>query len=234
MANVHEEKAFDNSTKEAELYPSSDEADVMERAPSPQPSAFKGRTLDFNHGDFPWRDVVIQDSNSSNPQYFADVSEYSKNSPDVVLHTHSGDGPIVGQARFRWSRSIQCGIGSDELSMNWVEMKRSGALHKKQFQFTFDGKTYSLLRTRDAEHGVGGMKRILTTHYKVVEEKSGEVVAYYASQSTPGRKKGTLTIKEGVNQNLETLVILTIVSIREKGRRRAHYTAGGAGGGGGT
>lgn len=234
MANVHEEKVINNRTKEIEPYPSSDEANDIEQTPPQQPSTLKGKTLDFNHGDFPWRDVAIQDSNSSHLEYFADVSEFTKNSPDVVLHARGGNGPIVGQAHFRWSRSIQCGIGSDELSMDWVEMKRSGALHKKRFQFTFEGKTYSLLRTRDTEHGVGGMNRILMTHYKVVEEKSGEVVAYYASQSVPGRKKGTLTIKKGVNQNLETLVILTIVSIREKGRRRAHYSAGGAGGGGGT
>lgn len=227
MANLQEKDRKINA-QEVDPYSSSDEGDSVEQPSSQEFSTLKGKKLDFNYGAFPWRDVAIQDTNSNKVEYFADVPGYTRNSPDVTLHARDGDGPVVGQARFRWSRSIKCGLGSNELSMDWVEINRSGALHKK-FQFQYEGRVYSLLRTRDAEHGAGGLNGILMTHYKIVEEASGEVVAYYASQSAPGRRKGTLTFKDAVSQNLEALVVLTVVSVREKGRRRSLYSAGGGG-----
>lgn len=217
MTNVNDKKGV-KSINETE-YPSSDEGDLMEPPPYNELPKMRGKTLAFDWPGFPWRDVVIQDMNSNSPEYFSDISVYSRNTPDVVLHAQAKGGPIVGQARFRWSRSITCGVGVNELSAEWSEMKRSG-VSDQTFQFVQAGRLYTFSKTRE-----GGLKSLLS-HFQVIDEATGEVIAYYASRSAPGRRRGVLTFKEGVSRDLEILIILAIISVREKRRRRSAATAG--------
>ena len=189
------------------------------------------KKLDFNHGQFPYRNITIQNTKDNSILYFADVSVFAAKLPDVTLHANGSDGPVIGASRFRFSRSMKFGIGdgSDrDLSMlHWIDLKNSGTLLKKKLQFELDGKLYCLLRSRE---GLSRIKTTMTTHFKIVEKASGTVVAYYVSKWSPGRRRGTLTLESGMSQQLETVIVLVIVSVGEKRRRR--IASGGGNGGG--
>ncbi len=186
----------------------------------------------LEHEGFPWRDVTVNRPDGS-VAYFADISEFKSNAPDVSIRAGGKEGVLVGAAHFRWSRSIRAGLGSDLLAMDWVELKRGGTMHSKRFDFEYAGQKYSLRRTSDPKHGVKGMGKVLMANYQIVQEGSGEVVGYYTNETTPGRKKGNLCLSGGISRELEVLVVLAVVSWREKSRLRATRSAAAAGGGGG-
>lgn len=186
----------------------------------------------LEHDGFPWRDVTVNRPDGS-VAYFADISEFKPNGPDVSIHSGGKEGVLVGVAHFRWSRSIRAGLGSDLLAMEWVDLKRGGTMTSKRFDFEYRGERYSLRRTSDPKHGVKGMGKVLMANYQIVREGSGEVVGYYTNETMPGRKKGDLCLAEGISRELEILVVLGVVSWREKSRRRATRSAAAAGGGGG-
>lgn len=215
-------KKNQTDSKEDEPYSSYDESDQVNQPPPPEYSTIAGKKLDFNYGSFPWRDISIQDANTRQQEYSVRTSQSIRSTPDVVLHARGHGTPIEGHARFGWSRSIKCGLGPNELSMESIEIKSAGAL-SKNWQFDYQGKMFSVLR----DWG-------LASHYKIVDETTGEVVALYASGSAPGSRKGSLTIKEGVAKELQAIMVLAIVAVREKRRRRqrAGGVAGGAAAGG--
>lgn len=222
---MHSEKKLQPHSKEEDAYSaysSYDEGEHVNQPPPPEYSAVAGKKLDFNYGSFPWRDISIQDANTRYLEYSVRTSQSIRSTPDVVLHARGHGAPIEGQARFGWSRSIKCGLGANELSMESLEIKSAGAF-SKNWQFEFHGKMYSILR----DWG-------LASHYKIVDETTGEIVAVYASGSAPGSRKGSLTIKEGIEKELQAMIVLSIVAVREKRRRRqrAGGVAGGAAAGG--
>lgn len=178
-----------------------------------------GKTLTFIHADFPWRDIsIIQDDT---PLYYADISVFTPGKPDITLHSRSEHGPIVGQAHFRRSLSIKAGVGPDDTSMCWTNMKRGGVLHRN-YAFEFRGKIYALRRTHSASNGVATPhQKAMFSHMKIVEQSTGEVAAVYVSKMPVRRKRGTIKLAKDVSSELEILCVLGFASWREKIARRA-------------
>ena len=192
-----------------ESQPPSPGYELDEHPTTKNPSSLQGQKLVFDNEAFPWRDVAVHREDGSFA-YFADIFVYTRNTPDIQLRSGSKDGLLVAAAHFRWGTSIKCGIGSDDLSMEWVKMNCTGPVLKKRFQFEWQGRSYSLCRTRNGVY----------YNYQVVEEASGELLAAYAGEKALGRKRGTLRLAEGVNRQLEVLIVLAIASWREIIRRR--------------
>lgn len=186
-------------------------------------TALAGQKLDFNYGSLFSRDFSIEDANTRQLEYSISISQSLRSKPDVVLHARSSGGPpLEGHARFGWSKSIKCGLGANELSMEFFEVRSAGAF-SKNYSFDYHGKVYAVLR-----------EGLFTSHYRVVDEKTGEAVAIYTSGSGPGSRKGSMTIKDGIPKDLQAMLVLAIVAVREKRRRsqRAGGAAGGAAAGG--
>lgn len=164
--------------------------------------------------------------------YFADISRFTPNTPDIVLHAGGKDGPTVGVAHTGIARSITCGLGSDELAREWVEMKRGGGvMGGKKYRFERAGRRFAL---RFVKGGEGtGVAKVFSGHYQVVDEGTGAEVARYVGVSVPGRKKGTLMFAEGVSREMEVLVVLGVAAWREKVRRRRGANPGGGASAGG-
>jgi hypothetical protein len=188
-----------------------------------------GQKLDFVHDGFPWRDINIRRIDGS-IAYFADISVFSRNVPDIRLHSNGKEGPIVAVSHFSRALSIKCGLGSNELSRDWIEIKRSGAFGSTKYRFEHGGRKYSLRRTRDAGHGVSAINRVLMSHYQVIDDDSGDILAAYITSASIGKRKGSLTLAQGVSQELEVLTVIGVASWREKARRR-HAAGGGNAGG---
>ncbi|KAK4505970.1 hypothetical protein PRZ48_003935 [Zasmidium cellare] len=186
-----------------------------------------GRTLTFNHTDFPWRNISIEENDK--PVYVADVSAFTPNKPDIIVHSRTEHGPVVGQAHFRWSLSIKAGVGPSDTTMFWTNMKRGGVLHRN-YTFEYRGRTYSLRRTHSTHNGVAPHQRAMFSHMKVVDEVSKEVIAVYVSTLTLKRKRGTITLAQGVSPELEILCIMGFAAWREKLARAAGRSTGSASG----
>ena len=207
----------------------SSEDEVIESLPLQFTHSINGPKLDFEHDGFPWRDINIR-RNDGSLAYFADISVFSRKVPDIILYSNSKEGPIVAVSHFSRALSIKCGLGSNELSRDWIEMKRSGAFGSTRYRFEYGERKYSLRRTRDAGHGVSGINRVLMSHYQVIDDDSGDTLAVYITSASIGKRKGSLTLVQGVSQELEVLIVIVVASWREKARRR-HAAGGGNAGG---
>lgn len=185
------------------------------------------RVFSFNHAEFPWRDIAILENET--PIYFADISVFTPDKPDITLRSRTENGPIVGQAHFRWSLSIKAGVGPNDTSMTWTNMKRGGVL-RRHYSFEYRGRAYSLRRTHSTDNGVAPHQRAMFSHMKVVDETSNQVIAAFISILSVKRKRGTIKFAKGVGPELEALCIMGFAAWREKVARAAGRSTGGAGG----
>lgn len=175
------------------------------------PSSLGGRTLTTDNGSFPWRDVTILENGS--PLYFADVSQYTPKTPDMVWHAGNKSGPLVGHTYIHIApRSIKCGIGPEDTSMTWFELKRGGFAHTKNYQVEWNGRTYVICRSNS------GPK---SGQYHVLDSQTKDVVATHVSEFKFGsmRRNKTLTFKPDVDEELQLLLIMGLSAWREKSRR---------------
>ena len=233
MADVKNDKHLMNEKEAvAEVFSSEDEE--LETLPSKDAQSLKanlsGKELIVEHASFPWRDMQI--THEGKPAYFADISEFKTGRPDITLHKGGKEGHVVGASRFRFSRSFKVGVGPDDLSMNWIEMKRRGAF-KSGVHIEWDGKAYSLRRAKSAEHGSTGLGKLLLSHFKVEEDATGRLVALYVSEVGPKRKMGTLKLMNGISPDLEIVFVLGVTSWLERLSRYKKYAGSNGGGGGG-
>lgn len=194
-----------------------------------------GKELKFHQASFPWRSVNITSSTTGQPLYYAEISAATPKKPDVNLRSPDRNGASVARSHFRLSRSMRAGVGSDDLDLEWTEFTSSPLISKGSYDFVFAGKTYRLQRTHSTAHVVGsGLQKANLNHFKFVDVESGSLVAVYVSKTYhPARMIGTLTLKHGLERELEVLIVLGVVGWREKMRRRAVYYGSNGGGGGG-
>ena len=174
--------------------------------------------------------------------YFSNVHELGS-SPDVVLRQGlDKDAPVVAVAQFRWSRDLKLGLGNRETSeqdMVWEDMKNISQCwgHSKyRFEMTIDRQRRSFLwqRTRDSADGVDGVGRFINWNYKLVDERTGEVLAVYLENFLKSwLKKGKLQLKANLGRDWELMVLLGSLGLCEKASRRARKRSGAHGGGGG-
>lgn len=188
------------SKTRAEQLEASDISSSDENIDSPPPATgvsnqtdgVGGRTFTTDNGGFPWRDVTILENGS--PVYFADVSQYTRNTPDMVWYYRDKNGPVVGHTFTHWIRSIKCGIGPDETSMEWVEMQRGGFANSKRYQFEWDSRSYLLCRSN-----FGGK----SGQYHVLDEERKDVIAKHEAKLTfRTRRNKTLTFAPGIDERL--------------------------------
>jgi hypothetical protein len=158
--------------------------------------------------------------------YFANMSECSSTRPDVALHA-GGDqaGPVVAVARFRFSRTVTMGLGDpeNEREMVWEEMRNQDSPHHSQYRFEMslndERRAFLWLRTRAKEDGA---TKLSYRNYKLLDEKTGEVLALYVESGWRSwQKKGELEIRTDLGRVWELLVVLSSVSLCEKTSRRA-------------
>ena len=225
MAGFKNEKTLEIKKEEQDLSDSNDEE--LEVLPSKDEQyGPTGKALTFNHTDsfHLSRDMIIQDAET--PTYYADVSEFSRNKPDITLHRGGKDGPVVAASWYGPRKKIRLGVGSDDISMVWIELKRGGHLMSKRYAFEWDGKPYLLQRATSKDTKVTGLSKLMLTHFKVVDVESGELVALYVSHKI-GKKKGTMKFKPGLSEELEILFVLGVASWRDKIRREQPKGGGG-------
>lgn len=183
-------------------------------------------------------DMKICDE-QKNTIYFSETHEWTS-APDVVLRQGvDKHAPVVAVARFRLSPDLKLGLGdpsTNEKDTVWENMKNIswGLGHSKyRFEMTINNERRSFLwqRTRDPADGVQGIGKMINWNYKVVDEKTGEVLAVYLENFLRSwSKKGKLQMKADLGQDWELMVLLGCLGLCEKASRRARRRAGGAAG----
>lgn len=178
-------------------------------------SKLHGPTFTISNGSFPWRDVTVLSDNS--PLYFADVSQYTLRTPDMTWHSQDKSGPVIGHTFVHLGRSIKCGLGSQETSMTWLEMKRNSFFPSKSYTFDWQGKEYVICRS-----GQGGSRK--SGQYEVLEAETKEVVARHEGEfkfgSTMVRREKRVEFAEGMGEELRVLVLMGVCAWREKSLRK--------------
>lgn len=174
--------------------------------------------------------------------YFSQTHEFTS-APDVVLRQGMDKhAPIVGVARFRLSPHLKLGLGdpdTNEKDTVWEDMRNIswGLGHSKyRFEMTVNNERRSFLwqRTRDSADGVQGIGKLTNWNYKVVDEKTGEVLVVYLNNLKSWSKKGKLQLKADLGKDWELMVLLGSLGLCEKASRRARRRGGAAGASGGS
>lgn len=210
--------------------------------------------------------IFSSPSPSKVPIYFVEMSVTTPNKPDAILRdvrgrTNKQDkaAPVLGVARFRWSRNINMGLGDPEQNANemvWEDMTNETMVKHSKYRFEFETRemhcvsdteggtvpsfpsaagrrVYCWERTRSSEDGVTGLSKLSCGSYRLVDEQSGEMIAAFSSNGVKSWKKaGKLRIRDTVPKELEPIIVLSIASIVEKLRRRDVGGFSGYGGGG--
>lgn len=167
-------------------------------------------------------------------EYFASCTDWRWNVPDVTLYSGTDTtGPVLGVARFRWSRHITFGIGDpkgDPSAVMWEKMQNPSFWNRSNYEFEWSDfdvnapqvsrrRRFKWHRTGDASDGVEGVvQKLAMRSYKLTDDDSGEVVALFLACSTGG-SRGKLRIFQQLNPHLETVILLTCASIQEYAHR---------------
>jgi hypothetical protein len=172
--------------------------------------------------------------------FYATNSLFNPHAADVTLHAGpSESGAVCGVVHMRFKfGTYHVGIGdtvTNEAGVRWYNMQRHGVFKGRYWQIKWEGVdggeggVYSWKRTHD--RGIGASPSL--RNKKLVEEKTGQVVALYLTNHLKSWKKvGKLMIYKDLGGDWAMMVLLSILGIVEKQRRKrraALLTYGGGG-----
>lgn len=183
--------------------------------------------------------------------FYVDNSAFTPKKPDVVLFRGSDKQgcPIAGVARWKsmYGKTVDVGIGDPGLKMEnassipWETMTAEKKIKMNDHRFKVpgdtSGKTYMWKRTH--HEGVEKENNSWSgNNHKLLDADTGEVLATFASNRWKSWSKvGKFTFRQDLGEQWQLTVLLTCLSLVEKGRRRSRarrsMAAGGGGGGGG-
>lgn len=169
-----------------------------------------GPRLTMQHEGFPWRDITVLEN--SVPIYFGSVSQYTPNTPDMVWHMGNNNGSVIGHIFIHFGRSIKCGLGEEETTMEWIEMRRDGLAGSKRYTFEWNGRMYEISRSNSG-HRSG--------QYHALDLETQETIATHSSKlKLRMRRNKTILFRAGVDPKLQLLLVMGFCAWREKARRR--------------
>ncbi|MCJ1306771.1 hypothetical protein MMC25_000414 [Agyrium rufum] len=204
-------------------------ADVM----PPNPGQASQRVLNIYTKSSFSRDLTVGDA-SGTIIYYADMAEALQSRPDVSLHAgDSTSGPIVGAAKFRYSRSLHLCLGDpSHPSSPWEDMTNPSIFKTSKYHLSVQSPgsaRVSLLfeRTHRSVDGVTGLNKMSGLNYRIVDEQTGQVLAVYLENGLKSwKKKGKIVFYVSARQEIETWIVLGVLGLCEKARRRAANSAG--------
>ncbi|OQD83988.1 hypothetical protein PENANT_c014G05771 [Penicillium antarcticum] len=179
------------------------------------------------------------------PLFYADISLFTRNKPDLSLHASaSNQAQIVAVSNsLQLSSDYKLGLGDpgNMSSVQWEDMTKEN-IHNSRYRFEMAvpneriqlaGARRSFVWKRTRSIGVGGSatSKWTTQNYKLVDERSGQVLAVFSGTRKPG-KCGTIQIRVEYGEECDRMVLISCLSLYEKARRRNHLGAAGGGGGG--
>lgn len=182
-----------------------------------------GRAFIFSQANSRSGDALISSADDPDKVIYecAVTVSIDHSKPKIVI---SSDGRVIAHVFHHWTTGFKIGVdpggSGNERAMQWVEMKKGGftALNRS-FAFDWQGKVYVMARMRESSLGVTGRKKWLR-HYKVVEKESSDVVATYLTETSIGKRTGTLTLKQDVDRDLGVIILAGIAEWREMARRQ--------------
>lgn len=167
-------------------------------------------SLTIQHGSFPWRDITVLENGI--PTYFCGVSQYTSNTPDMVWHMGDKSGPVIGHVFIHIGRPIKCGLGEEETTMEWIEMRPHGFAGSKRYTFEWNGSIYEISRSNSGRR---------SGQYHALDLETQETIATHSSKLKLGmRRNKSMLFRAGMDPKLQLLVVMGFCAWREKSRRR--------------
>jgi len=176
--------------------------------------------------------------------YYGDISLWTINKPDIILHAGNSDkGPVVAVSKFpKFSGPYLLGLGNpDDMNAQYEDMTRESPLKMKyRFEMTLpskigdpNGERRSFLwkHTRHVKVDDSPSFQFAGRNYKLVDERTGQLMAVFTGERFSS-KCGTLQIRGEYGEAFDRMVLVSCVSLYERARRNNRSAAGGGGGGG--
>jgi hypothetical protein len=177
------------------------------------------------------------------PVCYVNNSIFTPGKPDLTLHAGAdAKGPILAVCKFvLFSTGLKIGLGDpkDPNAVTWEDVTRESRDHSRyRFEMTIypsritqniarngeAGERRAFLWKRTHSVGVEDSKpwMISPCNFKMVEERTGELVAVFANNGFKSlKKKGKIEIVKAYGKDFDTAVILTGLAMVEKERRRS-------------
>ncbi|KAJ5208151.1 hypothetical protein N7449_002530 [Penicillium cf. viridicatum] len=154
------------------------------------------------------------------PLFYAEISMFTPNKPDLILHA---------------------GIGNPEdvINVQWEDMTRE-LLHKPKYRFEMtvqcasdrtqsERRSFLWKRTRTIGVENAAPSKWTGRNYKLVDERTEQVLAVFSGARRPGRV-GKLQIRVEYGEDFDRMVLVSCLTLCEKARRRKQRSSGGGGG----
>ncbi|KAJ5895141.1 hypothetical protein N7495_006832 [Penicillium taxi] len=137
--------------------------------------------------------------------------------PDLTFYSGSNKAsPIIGVCRYRhFSSDMEIGLGdpNNPHTVNWEQLNRKGVV-KTRYSFRVNlGSRSPRTFTWKESTGQGH------TNFKLVDERTNQVVALFSSGNTFSTEDGQLDILVEYSPRFSLLVLLTFLGLYEKMRR---------------
>ncbi|CAL5867730.1 uncharacterized protein PFLUO_LOCUS1949 [Penicillium psychrofluorescens] len=219
-----------------------DSADSADSVPPTQDEQGPARIYPISKSSFRRHYEIKSPDNRT--LFYADVSSLTRNKPDITLHAGSDtSAPIVAVSQFlKLSHNYKLGLGNpdDPGNMQWEDMRREsirGNKHRIEMNIRDSSspdtptqrRSFLWKRTRhvmveDSTRRWGSVR-----NYKLVDERSDQVVAVFTSERTYS-KCGKIQIKVEYGDDFDRIVFISCLSLYEKAKRRARAASAGGGG----
>ncbi|KFY26657.1 hypothetical protein V493_03964 [Pseudogymnoascus sp. VKM F-4281 (FW-2241)] len=184
-------------------------------------------------------DISENGPGKARASYYAKTHTFG--GPSVTLHAGSTKtGPVVGAVELHgWSSDEVC-LGNPKAGNKaWTEVNRSSIWSRSEYSFTFPcgpGRVNTRFIWRRVQtrtfRPMGDMELVAAA-------RPDEVLAEYASSGVMSASQAVVKVKGELEQELDMMVLLTILALHYGGQTRSRTGAAGAaagagaGGGGG-
>ena len=202
------------------------------------------KTLDVYHSTSRLN-LRIHSPSSPIAIYFVSHSAFTPKTPDLTLHAGPNkDGPVVGVARWSsmYSSTTHIGLGDPgeantaaHSAVQWADMQAQSRGRFNDHVWSAPSSPHRAFKwVRTHHEGVGKEHNSWSAcNFKLVDDRSGEVVATFATNRWKAWKKfGKFTFRASdMPSDVELMALLTCLALVEKHRRRARTRRNNHGGG---
>lgn len=168
-------------------------------------------------------------SSTDEPLYYANMSSFPQNKPELTLHAGPDKtAPIIAASKFlKLSADFKLALGDPEdlKTTQWEDLVRESSTHSRyRFEMTIPdaqgngyGERRGFLWKRTHSVKVENTQPfpLDMRSLKMVDEKTGQVVAVF-SRERPLTKCGQLQIRAEYGEDFDTMVLISGLSVFEK------------------
>ncbi|OBT87701.1 hypothetical protein VE02_04056 [Pseudogymnoascus sp. 03VT05] len=176
-------------------------------------------------------DISENGPGKARSSYYA--KKHTFGGPSITLHAGSSKaGPVLGAVELHsWGSDEVCMGNPGSVNKTWTQVTRSSIWTHSEYSFVFRCGP-------DQEPMTFLWRRVTTRTFRpmgdmelVAAARPDEVLAEYASSGMMSASQAVVKVRGELGQELDTMVLLTIVALHYSAQRRTRNAAAGGGSG---